>query len=68
MYNDERHTLLSTIENFNRRLLDVTETTLMKTLFFGNCSPDAHTNTQILNATIEYILRTKISDESLFRP
>ena len=26
MNNDERHTLLSTIKNINRRLLDVTET------------------------------------------
>ena len=33
---------------------------------FGNCSVDAHTNTQILNATTEYILTTKKFGESLF--
>ena len=38
----------------------------MKTLLSGNCSVDAHTNTQILNATIEYILTTKTIDKSLF--
>ena len=38
------------------RLLDVTETVLIKTLLFRNCCADAHTNTQILNAVIEYIL------------
>ena len=36
--NDERHTLLSTIKNIDCRLLDETETVLIKTLLFGNCS------------------------------
>ena len=54
MYNDERHTLLSIIKNIDCRLLDVTETVLMKTLLFRNRSVDSHTNTLILNATIKY--------------
>ena len=66
MYNDEKHTLLSTIKNIDSRLLDVTKTVLIKTLLFGNHSVDAHTNTQTLNANIEYILTTKRFDESLF--
>ena len=66
MYTDERHTLLSTIKNIDCRLLDVTETFFIKTLLFGNYSVDAHTNTQILNATIKYILPTKRFVESLF--
>ena len=66
MYNNEMHTLLSTIKNIDFRLLDVTETVLIKTPLFGNCSVDAQTNTQILNAAIEYILITKRFDESLF--
>ena len=66
MYNDERHTLLSTIKNIDCRLLDVTETASIKTLLFVNCSVDAETNTQILNATNEYISATKRFDESLF--
>ena len=66
MYNDERHTLLRNIKNIDCRLLDVIETALIKTILFGNCSANARTNTQIYNATIEYILTTKRFDESLF--
>ena len=66
MYNYERHNLLSTIKNTDCRLTDVTETVLIKTLLFGNCSFDAETNTQILHAPIEYILITKRFYESLF--
>ena len=36
IYNDERLTLLNTIKNIDCRLLDVTETILIKTLLFGN--------------------------------
>ena len=64
--NGERHALQSTIKNIDCRLLDVTETVPIKMLLFGNCSVDAHTNTQILDATIEYILTNKRFDESLF--
>ena len=66
MYKDERYNLLGTIKNIDCRLLDVTETILIKTLLFGNCSVDAQTNILILNATTEYILTTKRFDESLF--
>ena len=45
MYNNERHTLLSTTKNIDCRLLDVTETILIKTFLFGNCFVDADTNT-----------------------
>ena len=65
MYNGERCTILSTIKNITCRLLDVSEIVLIKALLLGNCSVDAHTNTQILNATIEYTLTTKRFDESL---
>ena len=58
--------LLSTINNIDCGLLDLTETVLIKTLLLGNCSVDAQTNTQILNTTIEYILTTKRFEESLF--
>ena len=65
MYIDESYTLVSTLKNINCRLLDLTETVLIKTLLFGNFSVDAQTNIQILNATIEYILTTKRFDESV---
>ena len=50
----------------NCRLLDVTETLLIKALLFGVCSADAHTNTETLNATTKYVLTTRRFDESLF--
>ena len=53
MYNDKRHTLLSTIKNIDCRLADVTENVLLKTLLFGNCNVVAHTNTQVLHGTIK---------------
>ena len=61
-------TLLSTIKNIDFRLLEVTETIFLKTLLFGTVllMHTLITNTQILNATIEYILTTKQFDESLF--
>ena len=59
---------IMSVKNIDCRLLDVTETVLIKALFFRNYSVDAHTNTEILNATIEYILTTKRFDESLFHP
>ena len=43
----------------------MTETILIKTLLSGNYSVDAQTNTQILNATIEYVLTTKRFNESV---
>ena len=66
MYNDERHTILSIIKNTGYRLLDMTETVLLKTILFVNCSVDAYNNTKILNVTIEYILTRKRFHESLF--
>ena len=59
IYNDEKHTFMSTIKDIDCRLLDVTDTALIKTLLFGNCFLDGYTNTQILNGTIEYIWTTK---------
>ena len=65
MYNDERHTILSIIKNTGYRLLDMTETVLLKTILFVNCSVDAYNNTKILNVTIQYILTRKRFHESL---
>ena len=64
MYITERHTLLSTIENIDNNLLDLFEPVLIKTLLFDSNSSNANTN--VLNATIEYFLSTKIFEEPLF--
>ena len=51
--------LTLSVENIDYRSLECDWNCLDKNV-------DAHTNTQILNATIKYILTTKIFDESLF--
>ena len=70
MYNDERHILPSTLKNIDFKLLDVTETVLIKR-FYLEIVILMHTLilrflNQPLNMTIEYILATKRFDEPLF--
>ena len=60
----ERRTLLSTIENIDNNLLDLYEPVLIKTPF-GSNSFDTNANTNVLNATIEYVLSTKRFEELL---
>ena len=67
MYITERCTLLSTIENIDSNLLDLCEPVLIKTLLFGSNSFDTNTNTNVLIATIEYVLSTKRFEEPLFQ-
>ena len=55
-FNDERYTLLSTLNNIHRKLLELTKSSLPQTLLLGNTLFDQGKNTRILNATIEYIL------------
>ena len=62
----ERRTLLSAIENIDNNLLDLCEPVLIKTLLFGSNSFDTNPNTNVLNATIEYVLSTKRFEEPLF--
>ena len=62
----ERHTLLSTLVNIDNNLLDLCEPVLIRTLLFGSNSFDTDTNTNVLNATIEYVLSTERFDEPLF--
>ena len=65
-YITERRTLLSTIENIDNNLLDLYEPVLIKTPF-GSNSFDTNANTNVLNATIEYVLSTKRCEEPLFQ-
>ena len=67
MYITERHTLLSTIKNIDNNLLHFCEPVLIRTLLFGSNSFDTDANTNIINATIEYILSTKRFDQPLFQ-
>ena len=65
-YVTERSTLLSTIENTDNNLLDLCEPVLIRTLLFGSNSFATDANTNILNATTEYIISTKRFDKPLF--
>ena len=64
-FNDERYTLLSTLNNIDCTLLELTKSSLSQTLLYGNTLFDKEKNTRILNATIEYILSTERFEEPL---
>ena len=63
-YTTERSTFLSTIDN---NLLDLCEPVLIRTLLFGSNSFNTDANTNVLNATVEYILSTKRFDKPFFQ-
>ena len=63
----ERRTLLNTLVNIDNNLVDLCEPVLIRSLLFGSNSFDSDANTNVLNATIEYILSTKRFDEPLFQ-
>ena len=62
MYITEGQTLLSIIKNIDNNFLHLCEPVLIRTLLF-----DTNANTNVLNATIEYIISTKRFDEPLFQ-
>ena len=66
MYITERCTLLNTIENIDNNLLDLREPVLIRTPLLGSNSFHKDANTNVLKATIEYILSTKRFDECFF--
>ena len=53
----KRHTLLNTISQIDNKLLDSNEPNLTQHLFC-NTYRDTKTNTEILNATVNYVLTT----------
>ena len=64
---NEIRTLLSTIRSLDRKLLDCTDYDLTQTLLFGNTSQTSSNNFKLINASIDYILSSKRSDETLFK-
>ena len=66
MFTSERQILLSTLKGSDQKLLQNTNRTLNKITVFGHACFDKAFSTQILNATIEYILLTKKFEDSLF--
>ena len=67
LFINERRTLLSTIRSLDSKLLDCTDYDLTQTLLFGNTSKTSCNNFKIINASIDYILSSKRSDEPLFK-
>ena len=63
---NERRTLLSTFGNFNYSSLGNTSNVLTQTLLFGNTLLSPSDNSEILKATIDFILSTKRFDGQLF--
>ena len=62
-FNDERYTLLSTLNKIDCKLLELTKSSLSQTLLYGKTLFDIEKNTLILNATTEYILSTERFEE-----
>ena len=60
------YSLLSTLNNIDRKILESTDSYLTQTLLFGCTSFDLETNTLVLNATIDFILSTERFEEPLF--
>ena len=64
-FNDKQYTLLSTLNKFNFKLLELTKSSSSQTLLYVNTLFDKEKNTPILDATIEYILPTERLEEPL---
>ena len=52
-------TFLNKFENTNYGILELSNTIITKTLFFGDISVIDSTNTLILDSTIDYVIATK---------
>ena len=66
-FHDKRHTLLSTLNNIDCKILESIDSYLTQLLLFGCTLLDSETNTLVLNATIDYILSTERFKEALFQ-
>ena len=68
IFYDKRHTLLSTLNITDSKLLESNDSylTQTQTLLFGYTSFDSETNTLVLNATTDHTLSTEIFEEPLF--
>ena len=67
MVSNEKITFLNKIKNINYGILELSDTTMTKTLLFGDSllSDLLTTNTLILNLTTDYILATKRFDDPI---
>ena len=66
LYHNERRALLKSLERINSQISNFILHSLTHTFLFGNPCFNDETNTQILDATIDYILSTHRFDKPLF--
>ena len=64
----ERMTLLNKIKSINCSILEFSDAVVTKILLFGDNTLSDCCNTLILNSTIDYIISTKIFDDSILTP
>ena len=67
LFANERSTFFSTLSSLDCTPLDNTDSSLTKTLLFGNSSFKSNKNLKILIATTDYILSTKRFEEPPFK-
>ena len=65
IFHDKIHTLSSTLNNIDSKILESTDSYVTQSLLFGSTSFDSETNMLVLNATIDYILSTERFEELL---
>ena len=66
LFTNQRHTLLSTVNDVDSSLINTKDSILTHILPFGKTSLDTTANTFSLNATINYIISTNRFEESIF--
>ena len=66
LYTNERLALLNIIQGIDKSILELTDSHIVEVLLYGRKLLDISSNTNILNATIDFLLETKRFDERLF--
>ena len=61
-----KETLFSTLPNLDSKLFENTDSLMRNILLFGKDSLNTNQNTATLNASMEFTLSTKRTDEPLF--
>ena len=66
LYTNERPALLNVIQGIDNSILELGDFHIVEVLLYGRKLVDISSNTNILNATIGFLLETKTFDERLF--
>ena len=66
LYTNERLALLKIIQGIDNSILDLIDSHIDEVLLYGRKFLDISSNTNTLNATIDFLLETKRFDESIF--